>query len=1123
MAFERVAVVGGGLAGLSAALHLKEAGIHVELFERSRLLGGRATSFEIDGVEVDNGQHVFLACCDEFVAFARRAGMDGELRLQDRFDARIVARDGRSGRLRAGIFPAPLHLLESFTTYPFLSLREKLSIARALARVTLRSPIGEAPETFEAWLQRMGQGPGERRAFWDPFFVPALNAPFDRVAAADALFVLQTGFLCDAGAARFGFSKVPLAHLAQAAAAKLDAVHTSRAVLGVIARSSGVILSLSKDESAEFDAVVLAAPPRQVARILGDPARYGVENLDAYDPYPIVDVHLWHDSGSIGLDFAAALDSPLQWIFEKSPGYLCCSISAADEYLLMPTEALEKLAWNEAQAYLPQVQRATLTRSAVTRNPEATWLARLGKTRTLQRTNNPAIAIAGSWTETGWPDTMESAVRSGKMAAQYLLRSEGEGDRSKQSLQLFRTSQDVNFKPLDSLGVVRKSGEAGAPHGGGATSVFAGAVPSAEGVAVSRESAGRRAIEQTLHRAIGWLLQEQSTEGWWSGELETNVTMTAEHVLLFRFLGLPLDEFRAGAIAHILHHQRSDGSWALYYDGPADLSTTIEAYVALKVLGVGAERDEMRKALDVILQQGGVVNARVFTKIWLALFGVYPWSGVPSVPPEIVFFPLWLPFNLYDFACWARGTVAPLTIVLARKPVRDLGVDVNEIVAPGTQRAMTRVKGRRHWLLYAERLLKLYERSPKRPRREEAEHRVAQWVVERQEADGSWGGIQPPWVYSLIALDLMGYSLDHPVMRKGIEGMQRFTIDDAEGWRFLACMSPVWDTAWAVRVLALAGFEPSHPAMRRAVDWMLREQIPDDAPGDWRMKSDEKRGNGWAFEFDNDAYPDIDDTTIVVLSLLEGGDRETVASSVERARRWTLAMHSRNGAWAAFDRDNTRELLYRMPFSDFGAMIDPPTEDVTAHVLEMLAALGYDTQNRYVARGLEYLRATQKPYGAWYGRWGVNYIYGTWCAISALTALRTGNDMIDRAAEWLISVQNPDGGWGETCHSYVDESFAGVGRSTPSQTAWAVLGLQLAGRAQHHAVQRGLTYLCERQRLDGTWDEPECTGTGFPGDFYINYHLYRHLFPAMALAMDAKLSASTVSSQSQRRAVAIEG
>jgi squalene-hopene/tetraprenyl-beta-curcumene cyclase len=626
--------------------------------------------------------------------------------------------------------------------------------------------------------------------------------------------------------------------------------------------------------------------------------------------------------------------------------------------------------------------------------------------------------------------------------------------------------------------------------------------------------------QTALGRAVDWLVAQQSHDGWWSGELETNVTMTAEHVLLCRFLGIPLDAFREGAIRHILHHQRSDGSWALYYDGPADVSTTIEAYVALKVLGLNPERDEMRKALAVIHRQGGVVNARVFTKIWLALFGKYPWRGVPSLPPELVYFPLWMPFNLYDFACWARGTVAPLTIVVSKKPVRELGVDVSEIILPGTERELTRVRGS-GWLMWVEKLQKLYERLPKQPFRDDAQRRVAQWVIERQEADGSWGGIQPPWVYSLIGLNIMGYGLDHPVMRKGMAGMERFVIDDRRGWQFQACMSPVWDTAWAVRALALAGFDRTHPVMQRAVRWLLREQIPDDAPGDWRMKCNEKHGNGWAFEFDNDAYPDIDDTTIIVLALLEGGDRAAVSEAVERARRWTLAMRSSNGAWAAFDRDNTRELLYRMPFSDFGAMIDPPTEDVTAHVLEMLAALGCDETNPYVARGLQYLKETQRPWGSWYGRWGVNHIYGTWCVISALAALRVTasksdeervtlslskgdsiSSMVERATTWLLSVQNPDGGWGETCHSYVDESFAGVGRSTASQTAWAINALQLGGMAQHSAVGRGLAWLCDRQRPDGTWEEPECTGTGFPGDFYINYHLYRHLFPVMALATD---------------------
>ncbi len=612
-------------------------------------------------------------------------------------------------------------------------------------------------------------------------------------------------------------------------------------------------------------------------------------------------------------------------------------------------------------------------------------------------------------------------------------------------------------------------------------------------------------MPDALERSIDWLLAHQTPEGWWTDELETNVTMTAEHVLLFRFLGLSLDDIRAGAIDHIVCNQREDGSWALYYDGPADLSTTIEAYVALKVLGVDPLRDEMRRALATIQRMGGLVEARVFTKIWLALFGVYPWDGVPSLPPEIVHFPLWMPFNLYDFACWARGTVAPLTIVVSKRPVRALGVDVREIVNPGTEAAMHHVPGS-GWMWWFDKALKLYDRFTGNPLRERAMRDVARWVVERQEADGSWGGIQPPWVYSLIALDLMGFPLEHPVMQRAIRGFDRFIINGGEGWRFQACMSPVWDTAWAVRALAIAGFEKDHPAMERAVRWMLQEQIADDAPGDWRVKCDFKDGNGWAFEFDNDVYPDIDDTAVVVLSLLEGGDARTVGSAVERGIAWTVAMRSKNGAWAAFDHDNTRELLYRMPFADFGALIDPPTEDVTAHVLEMLAVAGSDERDPLVRNGLRYLRETQRPDGSWWGRWGVNFIYGTWCVISALGALRTGQDMMERGAAWLISKQNADGGWGETCHSYTDESFAGVGTSTPSQTAWAVNALQIAGLGNHPASVRGLDFLRERQRPDGTWDEPYFTGTGFPRDFYLNYHLYRHIFPLMALATERRLN-----------------
>jgi squalene-hopene/tetraprenyl-beta-curcumene cyclase len=482
--------------------------------------------------------------------------------------------------------------------------------------------------------------------------------------------------------------------------------------------------------------------------------------------------------------------------------------------------------------------------------------------------------------------------------------------------------------------------------------------------------------------------------------------------------------------------------------------------------------------------------------MWLALFGQYPWAGVPTMPPELVHLPSWAPLNLYDFACWARGTIAPLLIVSSRRPVRSLGLELPELVAPGTEHLLTRVPGRGlFWWL--DGLLKRYEQLPRQPGRARARRRLVDWIVERQEADGGWGGIQPPWVYSLIALHLEGMPLDHPVMRRGIRGLDGFAVEDADGWRLQACMSPVWDTAWVVLALRRAGVPPEDERLRRAVRWLLDEQIT--AGGDWQVRCRGVECGGWAFEFANDVYPDVDDTAVVVVALLEAACPGVAAEAVERAVRWVVAMRSSNGGWAAFDRDNTRELVYRLPFADFGALLDPPSEDVTAHVVEMLAAVGRDGSDPALAGGAAYLRRTQRPSGSWYGRWGVNHVYGTWCAVTALTAAGTGEDMVRRGVRWLLSVQNPDGGWGETCHSYVDESFAGVGRSTPSQTAWAVLSLQAAGLGDHAAARCGLGFLRERQR-EGTWPEPEFTGTGFPRDFYINYHLYRHVFPTMALA-----------------------
>src|SRR5579875_635549 len=372
--------------------------------------------------------------------------------------------------------------------------------------------------------------------------------------------------------------------------------------------------------------------------------------------------------------------------------------------------------------------------------------------------------------------------------------------------------------------------------------------------------------DRALTEAVEWLLEQHDPRGWWCGELETNVTMTAEHVLLLRFLGIDLAPIRAGAIHHILMEQREDGSWANYFGAPADLSTTIEAYAALKVLGVDPGREEMTRALDVIHRLGGVAWARVFTKMWLALFGQYPWDGVPSMPPELVYLPPSIPFNLYDFACWARGTIAPLLIVFSRKPVRSLGCDLQEIVVPGTETQLTRVPGSGiFW--WTDKLLKLYDQSPYHPGRRRARHQLVDWIVERQEADGGWGGIQPPWVYSLIALNLEGMDVSHPVMRRGLQGLDGFALHDEGGWRLQACMSPVWDTAWALLALRRADVSADHPAIRSTVRWLLDEQI--EVGGDWQVRAPDVPNGGWAFEFENDTYPDIDDTAVVVLGLLE--------------------------------------------------------------------------------------------------------------------------------------------------------------------------------------------------------------------------------------------------------------
>ena len=612
-------------------------------------------------------------------------------------------------------------------------------------------------------------------------------------------------------------------------------------------------------------------------------------------------------------------------------------------------------------------------------------------------------------------------------------------------------------------------------------------------------------VEKVLARARDKLFLLQHERGFWKGELATNVSMDAEDLLLRELLGIRGATETERAADWILSQQRPDGSWATFFGGPPDLSTTIEAYLALRLAGNSVSAAHMQRAARVVRELGGVERSRVFTRIWLALFGLWPWDALPSLPPELILLPSWFPLNVYDFGCWARQTIVPLTIVSAHRPVRPLPFAIDELrsgAPPPPRQSLTSWAGRFQWL---DRALHRYERRPLRWLRSIALRLATEWILRRQEADGGWGGIQPPWVYSLIALHLEGYPLGHPALRCGLHGLDGFTLDPGGLRRLEACQSPVWDTALSLIALTDSGVKRGDPALARAVDWLLGEEIR--VPGDWAVRRPRLEPGGWAFEFANDNYPDIDDTAEVVLALRAAGapGRTDVDAAIARGVAWILGMQSQGGGWAAFDADNTRSLCNQLPFCDFGEVIDPPSADVTAHVVEVLAAVGLGADAR-VRSGLDWLLAEQEPDGSWFGRWGANHVYGTGAAVPALVAagVLPADPAVRRAVRWLEAHQNADGGWGEDLRSYLDDGWRGRGNSTASQTAWALLALLAAGE-RSQAADRGVAWLAATQRGDGDWDEPEFTGTGFPGDFYINYHLYRLVFPMMALGRHLRL------------------
>ena len=646
----------------------------------------------------------------------------------------------------------------------------------------------------------------------------------------------------------------------------------------------------------------------------------------------------------------------------------------------------------------------------------------------------------------------------------------------------------------------------------------------------------REAAAETVAKAQQYMLNIQYEEGYWWGELESNPTMEAEYLMLTHILGAPDPERWRKIANYILGRQKEDGSWAQYYGAPGNLSTCVECYTALKMAGIPTNSPAMTKAREFILSKGGIPNTRVFTKIWLAMLGQYPWKNLPAMPPEVMFLPTWFPLNIYEFSSWARATIVPMTIILTEKPT----VPIPEFAAipelfprqnghkPPSNGLSSPIASWRTLFNGADKVLRLYEKVPIKPGRVWAKGLAAQWILARQEADGSWGGIQPPWVYSLICLKHLGYPLDHPAMKMGLQGFEGFAIEEDDTWRVQACISPVWDTCLALIAMLESGIPPDNPAMESATRWLIDKQIL--RGGDWQVKAPETPPGGWAFEFANNNYPDIDDVSEVLIALkmarLPGDEDKCRVAAVERGVSWLLGVQSANGGWAAFDKDNDRTYLSSIPFADFGESLDPPSVDVTAHVVEAFGKLGYDRTFEPIQRAYDYIRADQEEDGPWFGRWGVNYIYGVGAVLPALQAI--GEDMsqpfVRKAVAWLMRHQNADGGWGESCGSYVDPSLRGKGPSTASQTAWALLALIAAGEAHSPEMLKGIRYLHRTQQADGSWDEPYFTGTGFPGygvghrpkklpdpgdpsyqdldmgaGFMINYHLYRNYWPLTAL------------------------
>lgn len=621
---------------------------------------------------------------------------------------------------------------------------------------------------------------------------------------------------------------------------------------------------------------------------------------------------------------------------------------------------------------------------------------------------------------------------------------------------------------------------------------------------------GRSPLDEAIEQARSRLLAVQDPAGFWAAELEADSTLTSEYIMLRYLLGKVDETKQRKAAAYLRETQLPDGGWPIYYGGPSHLSTTVKAYFALKLCGHSQAEPFMQRARELILRQGGLFRANVFTKITLALFGQFDWRGVPAMPIELFLLPKQSFFNMHAISYWSRTVLTPLMIIFAHKPVTPVpaGADLAEL-RQGT------VPNHDYWFpkdpwqlsmrnlfLAADRLLRWYEWHSVPYLRRLAMERATAWMLRRM-GEGGLGGIYPAMANSIIALRCLGYEVEHSMVARAFKQIEALEVEDDRTLHMQPCFPPSWDTCLAVNALIASGLPTDHPALVSACKWLLSKQTR--TVGDWKVKAPDAEPGGWYFQFENEFYPDIDDSAVVMTALIKTDlpDRATKEAALQQALKWVLPMQSSDGGWASYDKDNNKLFLNESPFADHKALVDPPTSDLTGRMLEMLGYLGWSNTAPAAQRGIEFLKREQEPAGCWFGRWGVNYIYGTWSVLAGLRSIgeRMDQPYIRRAVDWLISHQNPDGGWGESCYSYEDPRTAGQGPSTASQTAWALLGLLHAGVVRHPAVERGIDYLLRTQGADGSWEEREFTGTGFPRVFYLRYHLYRLYFPLWALSL----------------------